>query len=380
MRISFGYLSTFADLEAFLQFVHRYFVEQTPPVALTATVVANLDVQKAEERVTTSTISHFIIYPVKSCGGINVDRWDLSETGPMYDREWTIVDERGHALQQKRVPRMASIVPRLDLQARVLELSSRLHDKSISIDLDYYPDEQLRERDMNVCGNKLRGLVYEEEYIGSWLTQVLGLRCRLVRKNPSRDRFAKSIKRTVNKDNARISYQRVVSADKLNFTNEAQFLVVTRASLDAINDAIRDRYWIGSDGYDFSHEQYRSSDWLIERFRPNIVLEDDAQQAWEEDRYRRITICSRDYTVVLRLQGPCNRCSMICVDSRTYDKVDEPLKTLLDMRRDGGRALFGILMSVDSASSPSNVENANPSIDRNSVVRVHVTKSHHCDM
>ena len=53
---------------------------------------------------------------------LQVDRWWVSETGLLYDREWMIVNEHGMLLTQKREPRLVFIKPSIDLEQNGLIL------------------------------------------------------------------------------------------------------------------------------------------------------------------------------------------------------------------------------------------------------------------
>ncbi len=65
---------------------------------------------------------------------LKVDRWWVSETGLLYDREWMIVNEHGMLLTQKREPQLVFIKPAIDLEQNALILqcegnltNSKLH-------------------------------------------------------------------------------------------------------------------------------------------------------------------------------------------------------------------------------------------------------------
>ena len=58
------------------------------------------------------------VYPIKSCAGFEpVASWPLGPNGLLLDREWALVDAEGAALTLKRVPKLATLRPVLDLQA-----------------------------------------------------------------------------------------------------------------------------------------------------------------------------------------------------------------------------------------------------------------------
>ena len=54
-------------------------------------------------------LSCITIYPVKSCAGINLDSVTLDRFGPVGDRRWLVVDERGRFLSQRDQARMALV-------------------------------------------------------------------------------------------------------------------------------------------------------------------------------------------------------------------------------------------------------------------------------
>ena len=69
-------------------------------------------------------VTGLYIYPVKSCGGVSVPSWTVTEAGLVYDRQWMIV--RGKTvLTQKREPLLSQIKARVDLDRRVLVLAFR---------------------------------------------------------------------------------------------------------------------------------------------------------------------------------------------------------------------------------------------------------------
>src|SRR3569833_1879582 len=58
---------------------------------------------------TQAMIQALYIYPIKSCQGISVETLELSQTGPLYDRNWMITDENGQFLTQRTHEHLAKI-------------------------------------------------------------------------------------------------------------------------------------------------------------------------------------------------------------------------------------------------------------------------------
>src|SRR5215211_7559373 len=54
------------------------------------------------------------VYPIKSCGGIAAEEWDVDERGLRHDRRWMLVDEANQFISQRELPRMALIGVRID--------------------------------------------------------------------------------------------------------------------------------------------------------------------------------------------------------------------------------------------------------------------------
>ncbi len=59
-------------------------------------------------------LSSLHVYPIKSCGGIAVEEWDVDERGLRYDRRWMLVDEANQFISQRELPRMALIRVRIE--------------------------------------------------------------------------------------------------------------------------------------------------------------------------------------------------------------------------------------------------------------------------
>ena len=60
------------------------------------------------------SLSDLCVYPIKSCGGVAVDEWEVDERGLRHDRRWMLVDETGCFLSQRELPRMALIKVRIE--------------------------------------------------------------------------------------------------------------------------------------------------------------------------------------------------------------------------------------------------------------------------
>jgi len=111
--------------------------------------------------------------------------------------------------------------------------------------------------------------------------------------------------------------RRSSSGAKIAFVDSAPLLIVSRASLDLLNEKL-------------------ASGLPMDRFRPNIVI--DGGVAHQEDLWTRIAIGGSE----LQRVKPCSRCSITTVDQRSGIRVGpEPLKTLATYRRREREVWFG---------------------------------------
>lgn len=236
-------------------------------------------------------------YPIKSCRGHTVDAAALDAFGLVGDRRFLVVDERGQFLTQRTLPRLALIEPhltddRLTLHAPdvpPLTVAAHAPEDAPGFDVTIWRDT-VAAADLGTAA-------------ASWLTHVLERPARLVA-------MGAQYTRPVHKPAA-------LPGDVTAFTDAVPLLILSQASLDALNDRLDEPL-------------------PMDRFRPNLVVRDCAPHA--EDTWRRIRIGD----VTLRAAGPCVRCIVTTTDQRTLERGKEPLRTLAQYRRtpDGG-VIFG---------------------------------------
>jgi uncharacterized protein YcbX len=132
-----------------------------------------------------------------------------------------------------------------------------------------------------------------------WLSEYLGLACRLVY-------MPESTKRYSNPDYAH-------DRKLVGFADGYAYLVTNEASLDDLNDRLGER---------------GAPPVPMNRFRPNIVVSGSAA-AFAEDRWQEIAIGN----VLLRAAKPCGRCQVTTTDQTTGEVTGpEPLATLTTFR------------------------------------------------
>lgn len=278
-------------MQVLLQFLKAGFLDDEPSLQYlsidttgashTTTLLSSTDGSLSLD----STVSHkdltksvvlekIIVYPIKSCGAMVVDEWVVDKYGLQFDRQWTLIDSHGVALNQKKVPKLYSIKPHIDLKSRTLSVEAPGMPSSLTIPLDSaskggsFGTLHAIHR-VKVCGSVRSGRMYDPS-ISRWFSQVLGRECHLVMSNPTSD----------TKERA--------------FKNEGQFLLVSEASVHAIRQklAVEDEVE-AVEAANTDDISYAS------RFRPNFVV--SGCQAFEvvTRTSMRTTLFSESKNVVL---------------------------------------------------------------------------------
>lgn len=239
-------------------------------------------------------LAGLFIYPVKSLRGCAVPSAGVDALGLIGDRRFLVVDPEGRFLTQRSLPRMALIGTALGDEHLVLTATGRP-----DLTVRRAPDPSAPLRRVTIW--KHEGIAAEDcgDESASWLTDFLGVNCRLVRAGREYERF-------VLKSAAR-------PGDAVNFADSCPFLLIGEASLAGLNDRLlaRDEESVPMD-----------------RFRPNLVIAGATPHA--EDGWQGLQVGP----VVFRPAGPCARCVVVTTDQATAQRGHEPLRTLAGYRRD----------------------------------------------
>ena len=258
-------------------------------------------------------ISQLIVYPVKSCAGVQVQEALLLETGLEFDRAWMVVDERGDFLTQRELPRMALIQPQLKHHEMILRAPGML---ALHVKLDEVEQPvRVRVWDDDVAAYDMGNIAAQ------WFTDFLGTTARLVRFDPDHKRASD------------MTWTGGVEA--LNQFNDGFALVViSEASLKQFNEKM-----VASG----------SAAVAMARFRPNIVLGDAIDgpglAPHDEDRLEVMHIATHEGVAQLKPVKPCPRCPIPNVDPATgasSPEVGDLLQTYRQDARVNGAVTFGM--------------------------------------
>ncbi|GAB6031894.1 hypothetical protein CHUAL_010290 [Chamberlinius hualienensis] len=291
--------------------------------------------QRVHQRCGGSHITAITLYPIKSCGGFEVNSWKVGKRGFLYDRNWMIVSNGGVSLTQKKEPKLCFIKPEIDLQKQILRVHCR-GLPSVELSLDSAKPDSLS-TNVNLCQTKICGdridVIDCGDEVARWLGKALQREddCRLLQQSSHSTREKKSrAKKGVNNDDDSIR-------SSLSLANEAQFLMLNRESAKILGHHM--------DLNDV--EEGNRVDRLLTRFRGNLIV--DGLPAFAEEQWTSIDIAGNRYKV----DGMCNRCQMICIDQITAVKSNELLAALASMREK--KVQFGVYISA--AWKTSDTEN-----------------------
>ncbi len=240
-------------------------------------------------------VTGLFVYPVKALRGHVVTSAEFDALGFSGDRRFLIVDETGKFVTQRTVPRMARINATLSAEKLTLSTESAgeisvpraTQPATLPRSVSVWKSENLQAED---CG----------ESAANWLSDFLEMKCHLVR-------IGRDFQRPMLKSSAR-------PGDSVSFADAYPFLIISEASLAALNDRLQEN---------------DAETVPMNRFRPNIVVDDC--KAFAEDHWSRVQIGD----AIFRNGGPCARCIVTTTDQLTGERLGkEPLRTLATFRRD----------------------------------------------
>lgn len=244
-------------------------------------------------------ISQLVIYPIKGCAGIYLDKSTIGMYGLNGDRDFVIVDQSGQFLTQRQFPSMACIQPQKTESGLLLQAPG-MDTLRIDKDIQQYGSDI----SVSLWGESLQGADCGDT-IADWFSTYLQFPCRLARRGKDFTRYVQSGK--------------ITRDIQTSFSDSYPILLVSEDSL-------------------FELEKRAGMSIPIDRFRANIIIR--GMQPFAEDTWEEIMLSS----YLFKKGKPCSRCIVTTIDQSTGIKMgDEPLKTLNSFRKDSkGKVLFGV--------------------------------------
>lgn len=376
IRASLGAMSTFRDVERFIDFIEEFYVEKTVPE------ITHIEPSIQSPR--NLFVESLTIYPLKSCGGFAIPPgvdWEVKPEGLAWDREWCLVHKgSGQALSQKRHPRMALIRPVLDFEAG--QLVVKYQERQISVPLSenpahYEPVHGLRSLASRVCGDVITPHTYSIKAINDFFTEILGVQCAMARFPAGGSglsaRHSKAHLQNHQRPKRPVTESDIIpgafpqpptppdsdnesSARPILLSNESPILMINKSSLEALNADI---------------SKHGGKPAAASVFRANILIGSSRsvpeQEPYSEDYWSSIYIGQQQF----KMLGSCRRCHMICVDQDTAIKNEEPFVTLAKTRRFEGKVFFGSHMCHQAVAGARTPHSQFPTIKVGDPVCIH---------
>jgi uncharacterized protein YcbX len=244
------------------------------------------------------SVSQLYIYPIKSLGGIAVNKTRITDRGMQYDRRYMLVDENNGFLTQREYPAMALLRTAIE------------KDNLLVYHKDFYSDKLILPLIPKPTGKNILVKIWDDfcegHYItkeaNEWFSAQLGLECRLVYMPESTMR--------------KVDFRYALKDDITSFADGYPILLIGQSSLDDLNSHLEEPL-------------------PMNRFRPNIVFK--GGEPFEEDMMEHFIINELDFYGVKL----CSRCVITTTNQETGVAGKEPLKTLAKYRLINNKILFG---------------------------------------
>ncbi|KAL8262269.1 hypothetical protein R6Q59_026318 [Mikania micrantha] len=244
------------------------------------------------------TVKSIFIYPIKSCKGISVSKAPLSPTGFVWDRHWVVINSKGRGCTQRVEPRLALVQVELPMEAFSLgwepNKASHLVVRAPGMaELKVSLSKPCLRSDGVTVWEWSGSALDEGDEAAKWFTDFLGKPSRLVRFNEE------SETRPVDPHYA--------SGFNVKFPDAFPFLLISEASLDAVNEQLKEPV-------------------SINRFRPNIFV--DGCEPFAEDLWKQIKINELTFQGVML----CPRCKVPTINQEDGTQGSEPTETMMKFR------------------------------------------------
>ena len=240
-------------------------------------------------------VSEIYIYPIKSCGGIQVNSVNIRKRGLQYDRIFAVVNKKLNLISIRCHPKMAAVKTTLSGDEEYLIISApNMPRLTIPIHQKHSSTATKDLQSITIWDDVIDA--YEVSDVASqWFSTYLKS------KDVKLMRMAEHHKRVINPE---------FSTDgQLSLADEFPIMMTSVRSLDVLNQRLVEEVTLAN-------------------FRPNIVV--SGCGAFAEDQWRSVTIGG----VVLSVAQPCSRCSLPNVNPITgiRDNLLSVTKALREFR------------------------------------------------
>jgi uncharacterized protein YcbX len=250
---------------------------------------------------TSARISSLSQYPIKSCGGMALERAEIDESGLRGDRLLFLIDENGDALGQDDLPRMALIKPSIIGADLVVAAPDR--DSLELVVVDQGESRQTKHWEDEAPA------IDQGDAAARWFSEYLDTPCRLMASTELHKRPVPE------------KYRHIFPAEQSRFTAVAPILLTSEASLADFNSRVKKPI-------------------RMNRFRQNLVVEGSAP--FHEEWWARLRIGDLEFVKV----ASSERCGITQLNQETAERGIEPIRTLAKYRKQPGGVEGGIVFGV----------------------------------
>jgi uncharacterized protein len=241
------------------------------------------------------------VYPLKSARAIDLGAVEVSGWGLSGDRRYMVCDPEGSLVTQREVQALAQVAARVE--NGVLTLTKEGEVSAIRAVFD--PERRLNVR---VWDDPLSASLASPE-VDAEISRWLGRDLRLVHADDCSHRAC----------NPAWAGEGV----ETGFADGFPILIATTGSLKALAEEA---------------ERLGGAGFGMDRFRPNIVIDDD--RPFADDYWEAIDIAGVRYDLV----KPCTRCIMTTQDQMTGERGGpDPMPAMRRIRMSGDRRVAGVL-------------------------------------
>jgi uncharacterized protein YcbX len=244
-----------------------------------------------------ATVTGLWTYPVKSCAGIALREAQVTARGLALDRDFMLIDDDADFVSQRKVAQLALVVPLVAGRELVLSAPGM---EEIRVPLELDPDDERTLR-ATVHGKEVFGQRVSGE-LDEWFTTFLppykeSRGYRLLRVREDRPREVKE------------RYRHDDASNVLGFADGNSMLLASERSLAQLNTLMDEAV-------------------PMNRFRPNIAVDGEGLEPFDEDRWVEVGIGELDAYVV----KACDRCVIPDIEQSTA-AVGKEVRRALRTRR-----------------------------------------------
>ncbi|UII21750.1 MOSC domain-containing protein [Fulvivirga ligni] len=241
-------------------------------------------------------LNDIIIYPIKSLAGVRLNEAKVEPRGLKYDRRYMLVDENNRFITARKFPELLMFT--ISMEENSFKIKDRESGDSLNIPLEYQGKGPLVK--VTVWDDTVDAVICDEDW-GSWLSERVGIDCKLVYMPDSSERP--------------IGQNWSINNEIVSFADGYPLLVIGSESVHNLNEKI-------------------GTPMSVDRFRGNLIF--SGGEAYDEFRWKDFVIGENRF----RGLKPCVRCVLTTIDPVTGEKGKEPFTALATQKVDG-KVVFG---------------------------------------